>query len=126
MSCRSISTSLLVLATIIMGNSQIVLAANFHRNLVTRQSTGNSSSPYFDRISDHVNSIYDDLRIINKAIYDNPELGYKAYEAHDLLASFFEDQEWWNVTRSVRGVETAFQAVFDGKGEGPVIGFNAE
>jgi hypothetical protein len=121
----SVSTSLLVLASTIVARSHFVPASNNHQNLVTRQSTSNSSSPYFDSISDHLDSIYDDLWTINKAIYDNPELGYEEFEAHDLLASFFEDQEGWNVTRFVGGVETAFQAVFDGEGEGPIVGFNA-
>jgi len=126
MSPRSVSTSLLVLVSTIAAKSHFIPASNNHQNLLTRQSTSNSSSPYFDSISAHLDSIYDDLWTINKAIYDNPELGYEEYEAHDLLASFFEEQEGWNVTRSVGGVETAFQAVFDGEGEGPIVGFNAE
>ncbi|KAM0703388.1 hypothetical protein Q7P35_009327 [Cladosporium inversicolor] len=126
MSPRSISTSFLLLTSTIIGNLQTVSAARSHKNLIPRQITGKNSSPYFDSVSNHLDSTYDDLWTINKAIYDNPELGYKEYEAHDLLASFFEDQDGWNVTRSVGGIETAFQAVFDGEGEGPIVGFNAE
>lgn len=37
-----------------------------------------------------------------------------------------EEQEGWNVTRSVGNISTAFMAVFSGTGDGPVIGFNAE
>lgn len=125
MSPRSLSASVLLLTSTIFGNLQTVSAAR-HKNLIARQSTSNNSSPHFDSVSDYLDSIYDDLWTINKAIYDNPELGYKEYEAHDLLASFFEDQDGWNVTRSVGGIETAFQAVFDGQGEGPIVGFNAE
>lgn len=126
MSPRTFSTSFLLLTSTIFSNLQTVSAVRSHKNIIARQSTGNNSSPYFDSVSDHLDSIYDDLWTINKAIYDNPELGYQEYEAHDLLVSFFEDQDGWNVTRSVGGIETAFQAVFDGDGEGPIIGFNAE
>lgn len=126
MSRRALSASFLLLTSTILDNLHTVSAVRSHGNLIARQNTGNNSSPYFDSISDHLDSIYDDLWTINKAIYDNPELGYKEYEAHDLLASFFEEQDGWNVTRSVGGIETAFQAVFDGEGEGPIIGFNAE
>lgn len=126
MSPRSLSASLLLLTSTIISKFDAVSAARSHKGHVVRQSTGNNSSPYFDSVSHHLGSIYDDLWTINKAIYDNPELGYEEHEAHDLLASFFEEKDGWNVTRSVGGIETAFQAVFDGEGEGPVVGFNAE
>ncbi|PNH41821.1 hypothetical protein VD0004_g5339 [Verticillium dahliae] len=88
---------------------------------------GNSTaSVHFKAVSDYLDSIADDLWPLNKEIHDNPELGYEEVEAHDLLTSFMESQYGWNVTRSLGGFDTAFMAVFEGSGGGPVISFNAE
>ncbi|KAG7113250.1 Peptidase M20 domain-containing protein 2 like [Verticillium longisporum] len=88
---------------------------------------GNSTaSVHFKAVSDYLDSIADDLWPLNKEIHDNPELGYEEVEAHDLLTSFMESQDGWNVTRSLGGIDTAFMAVFEGSGGGPVISFNAE
>lgn len=83
-------------------------------------------SPHFTAISDYIDSITDDLSLINTEIHSNPELGYEEVKAHDLLTSFMEEQEGWNITRSVGNISTAFMAVFNGNGDGPVVGFNAE
>lgn len=120
MTPKILSAGLLTLA----GNSLLASANSPAKHVFARQS--NASSPHLDDVSNYIDSIYDDLWTINKEIYDNPELGYEEYDAHDLLASFMEDQDGWNVTRSVGGVETAFQAVFEGNGDGPIVGFNAE
>ena len=124
MAPKTLSAGLLVLAGSIVGTASLAPAGSSPRTLIPRQS--NSSSPYLDNVSDYIDSIYDELWTINKEIHDNPELGYEEFEAHDLLTSFMEDQDGWNVTRSVGGVETAFKAVFEGEGDGPVVGFNAE
>ncbi|KAM0328830.1 hypothetical protein ACHAQA_005246 [Verticillium albo-atrum] len=88
---------------------------------------GNTTeSVYVKAVSDYVDSVEDDLWSLNKEIHDNPELGYEEFEAHDLLTSFMEGQDGWNVTRSLGGIETAFMAVFEGSGSGPVVSFNAE
>ncbi|KAM5346266.1 hypothetical protein ACJ41O_009271 [Fusarium nematophilum] len=94
------------------------------KSLQPRQK--NETSPYVDTVSDYVDSIEDDLWSINKNIHDNPELGYKEVKAHKLLTDFMAKQKGWNVTRSVGGIETAFMAVFEGSGDGPVVSFNAE
>ncbi|KAG7134900.1 Peptidase M20 domain-containing protein 2 like [Verticillium longisporum] len=85
-----------------------------------------TASVHFKAVSDYLDSIADDLWPLNKEIHDNPELGYEEVEAHDLLTSFMESQDGWNVTRSLGGIDTAFMAVFEGSGGGPVISFNAE
>ncbi|KAL9950074.1 hypothetical protein D7B24_004332 [Verticillium nonalfalfae] len=86
----------------------------------------NTASVHFKAVSDYLDSISDDLWPLNKEIHDNPELGYEEVEAHDLLTSFMESQDGWNITRSLGGIDTAFMAVFEGSGEGPVVSFNAE
>lgn len=77
-------------------------------------------------MSKYVDSISETLWPINTEIHDNPELQYEEVRAHDLLTSFLESQEGWNVTRSAYNISTAFTAVFKGNGDGPVVSFNAE
>nr|XP_036582679.1 metallopeptidase [Colletotrichum truncatum]KAF6791470.1 metallopeptidase [Colletotrichum truncatum] len=97
-------------------------------SVLPRQTNGSSSetSPYFQAVSDYLDSIVDDLWPINKEIHDNPELGYEEVKAHKLLTDFMESHEGWNVTRSIYNISTAFVAVFEGSGEGPIVSFNAE
>lgn len=114
------------LLALILSHGQHMVAATGSNHLVTRQSNDTALNPHFAAISDYVDSITDDLSTINTQIHSNPELGYEEVKAHELLTSFMEEQEGWNVTRSVGNISTAFMAVFEGSGEGPVIGFNAE
>lgn len=79
-----------------------------------------------DDIADYVDSIQDDMWNISKTIHDNPELGFEEVKAHDLLTSFLEAQEGWNVTRSLYNISTSFSAVFEGSGDGPIVSFNSE
>ncbi|GJD03628.1 aminobenzoyl-glutamate utilization protein B [Colletotrichum higginsianum] len=108
---------------VVLGASSIAASS-----LLPRQSNGTSGdpSPYLDAVSEYIDSIVDDLWPINKEIHDNPELGYEEVKAHDLLTSFMESHEGWNVTRSIYNISTAFVAVFEGSGDGPVVSFNAE
>lgn len=85
-----------------------------------------SVSPYFDTVSKYLDSLKDELWPINKEIHDSPELGWEEENAHDLLTTFMESQDGWNVTRSIYNISTAFSAVFEGNGDGPIISFNAE
>ncbi|KAF2623242.1 hypothetical protein BU25DRAFT_376200 [Macroventuria anomochaeta] len=114
------------LLALILSYGPHTVAATGSTYLVSRQSNGTALSPHFTAISDYVDSITDDLSSINTEIHSNPELGYEEVKAHELLTSFMEEQEGWNVTRSVGNISTAFMAVFEGSGEGPIVGFNAE
>lgn len=95
-------------------------------SLSPRQSSDNETSPYSDAVSKYVDSISETLWPINTEIHENPELQYEEVKAHDLLTSFLESQDGWNVTRSAYNISTAFIAVFQGDGDGPVVSFNAE
>ncbi|KAL1596722.1 hypothetical protein SLS59_007753 [Nothophoma quercina] len=114
------------LFALVLSSGQHHVTATGTSHLVTRQSNGTALNPHFTAISDYVDSIIDDLSSINTEIHSNPELGYEEFKAHELLVSFMEEQEGWNVTRSFPNISTAFMAVFEGSGEGPVVGFNAE
>lgn len=88
----------------------------------TSPETPGGDSKYFAAIDEY----HDDLWEISSEIHKNPELGWEEEFAHDLLTTYLEAQEGWNVTRSVKGIETAFVAVFAGSGDGPVVSFNSE
>ncbi|KAI8931450.1 hypothetical protein NX059_011777 [Plenodomus lindquistii] len=92
-------------------------------HVVSRQANDTSN---LAAISGYIDSIEDQLWNISKTIYDNPELGFKEVKAHDLLTSFMEEQDGWNVTRSLYNISTSFSAVFEGSGEGPIVSFNSE
>lgn len=119
-------------AALLLGVSSISLvtatssATAAARQLRRQESSPSDSSAYLTELSDFLDGISDDLWEVNKAIHENPELGYKEFGAHDLLTSFLEAREGWNVTRSTHGIETAFAAVFQGAEGGPVVSFNAE
>jgi hypothetical protein len=99
------------------------LALATRTSVVSRQ---NNETSYVEAISDYVDSISDDMWNISKTIHNNPELGFKEVKAHDLLTSFMETQEGWIVTRSLYNISTAFSAVFEGPGDGPIVSFNSE
>ena len=85
-----------------------------------------SVSPHFDAVSKYIDSMESELWSINKEIHDNPELGWEEEKAHELLTTFMEGQDGWKVHKSVGNISTAFVAVFEGSGDGPIVSFNAE
>ncbi|KAM6534511.1 hypothetical protein FALCPG4_004145 [Fusarium falciforme] len=85
-----------------------------------------SSATYLKDVSKYVDSINPELWPINKEIHGNPELQYEEVQAHKILTDFMADQDGWKVTRSAYNISTAFVAVYEGDGDGPVVSFNAE
>ncbi|EIN04502.1 amidohydrolase [Punctularia strigosozonata HHB-11173 SS5] len=76
-------------------------------------------SPYLDSLSPA-------LRSLNRAIHDNPELGYSEYLAHENLVAFFAHYDGWKVSPRAYGIDTAFIAEYDTGRPGPIVSFNAE
>lgn len=58
-------------------------------------------------------------------IFDNPELGGKEIFAYKLLTQYLEEENF-NVTHGVGGLETAFKAEFIKGNDGPTIGLLCE
>ena len=83
-----------------------------------------SQSP--DPVSKYVDSISEELWPINKEIHENPELAFHEVRAHKLLTDYLSSHDGWTVQRSAYNMSTAFVAVFEGSGDGPVVSFNAE
>lgn len=79
--------------------------------------------PHIDRFIDNIS---EELWIINKHIYDNPELGYEEHKAHALLTDFMKSRSGWMVTPSAYGMATAWVATYDSGAIGPVVSFNVE
>ncbi|KAJ3547265.1 hypothetical protein NM208_g1601 [Fusarium decemcellulare] len=91
-----------------------------------RAASKTSSGTYLKDVSKYVDSISPELWPINKEIHDNPELQYEEVKAHKALTDFMDDQDGWKVTRSAYNISTAFVAIYEGDGDGPVVSFNAE
>lgn len=78
------------------------------------------------RISNYIDEISDELWEVNEYIHNNPELGYEEYKTHARLTSFMLSKKEWRVTKSAYGMDTAWVAVYDREGDGPVVSFNVE
>lgn len=70
-----------------------------------------------------INELDSEIHQINRDIYNNPEVKWREFKAHDLICNFLEKQGF-SVTRHAYGMETAFKACY-GTG-GRAISFNAE
>ena len=53
----------------------------------------------------------DELKALSTEIWENPELAFKEYKAHQLLSGFLE-QKGFKVQRSYGNIETAFKATY--------------
>lgn len=61
---------------------------------------------------------------INRQIYENPEIKYKEFKAHDFLTAWLEENNWV-VKKKAFGVDTSFEASY-AKGKGRTVSYNAE
>ncbi|KAF5227877.1 hypothetical protein FAUST_11481, partial [Fusarium austroamericanum] len=114
------------LAAFVYGLALLGTPVSSSQTSLTPRQKKNGASPYTDTVSKYVDSLDKELWSINKNIHDNPELGYKEFKAHKLLTAYMKKQKGWKVTDTVGGIDTAFMAVFEGTGDGPVVSFNAE
>src|SRR4029450_6734274 len=67
------------------------------------------------RLAAEIDRRAETLLDVSHRIHGHPELNYEERFAHDLLTGVLED-EGLAVTRSARGVETAFEAAAGGSG----------
>lgn len=58
-----------------------------------------------------IESRVSELNSLGVQIWENPELNYEEYKAHDLLTSFLEGSGF-SVERSYKSLETSFRAIF--------------
>ncbi|KAM7210356.1 peptidase M20 [Rhypophila decipiens] len=98
-----------------------------HEDCLPSKRDADPDLPHLPEISDFIdNQVAEALWPVNKAIHDNPELGYHEVIAHDALTSFIQSRSGWNVTRHAYGIKTAWTAVYDSGRPGPVVSLNAE
>lgn len=77
------------------------------------------------RVTDEVDEIRTRLIAMSDMVHSNPEIGYQEYQTSKLYSDELE-KYGFSVTRGVSGLSTAFNAVFRGREEGPLIAFLAE
>ena len=80
---------------------------------------------YIRQITQELESRRQELTVISRTIWENPETGYQEYRASGLLAGLLEENGF-AVTRGICGMETAFMGVKKTGKPGPVIAFVAE
>ncbi|KAM0453470.1 hypothetical protein ACHAO4_005063 [Trichoderma viride] len=71
-------------------------------------------------VNSHLDEVSAQLREVNRAIHDNPELGYKEFQAHDTITSFLEKQGF-DVKRKTWGLDTSFEATIGSGGRQVVV-----
>ena len=70
--------------------------------------------------SEAIASREEELVALGVKIWENPELNYEEYKAHDLLTNYLE-QRGFSVARSYTNIETAFKATFGNGGPNMAI-----
>ncbi|KAL7926148.1 hypothetical protein ACQKWADRAFT_329132 [Trichoderma austrokoningii] len=71
-------------------------------------------------VNSHLDGVSSQLREVNRAIHDNPELAYKEFQAHETIASFLEKQGF-DVKRKAWGLDTSFEATIGSGGRQVVV-----
>ncbi|PTB54489.1 hypothetical protein M431DRAFT_84687 [Trichoderma harzianum CBS 226.95] len=64
---------------------------------------------FLNNSHDAIDAADQDLRALNKAIHDNPELGYQEFYAVETISSFLQ-KHGYAVTKQAYGLETSFMA----------------
>ncbi|KAH8680746.1 hypothetical protein BX600DRAFT_519920 [Xylariales sp. PMI_506] len=91
--------------------------------VATEESSSGAVSSFDSLIQSTIDGLDADLQGINKKIWENPELGFEEFQAHDNIVALLR-KHGHNVTEHAFGIETSMQAEF-GTG-GRVVTFNAE
>ena len=78
-----------------------------------------------ERALEEVDSLRAEITRIGDYIHANPELGYQEQKAAELLTSELR-RAGFKVQKGIRGMDTAFRAELEGKGQGPKVAFVAE
>lgn len=71
-------------------------------------------------VNNHLDELSPELRVINKALHDNPETGFNEFFAHDTLTSFLE-KRGFQVKRKTYGLDTSFEATLGSGGRQVVV-----
>lgn len=84
-----------------------------------------SVNQYTETLQKLIQSVSPELRELSEYIYDHPELGHEEFlssKAHVVLL----EKHGFEVEYPYLGIDTAFKAVYKGKGEGPTIAYLSE
>jgi len=72
-----------------------------------------------------IDDISSELRKLSLSIWNHPEIGFEEHHTHDVLVKFMSDHGF-EVKPHAYGLDTAFEAVFQHKEGGRVVGFQSE
>ncbi|KAJ9145511.1 Peptidase M20 domain-containing protein 2 [Pleurostoma richardsiae] len=78
-----------------------------------------------DVVIDSIDAASEDLRRLNLAIWNNPEIMFQEFKACKLLTEWLQNRGW-SVKSEVYGIETAFEARFSVVPGGRTVCYNAE
>lgn len=71
-------------------------------------------------VNSHLDELSPQLRTVNQAVHDNPELAYKEFQAHDTITTFLE-KLGFDVKRKTWGLDTSFEATIGSGGRQVVV-----
>ncbi|WP_225742998.1 M20 family metallopeptidase [Marinilactibacillus sp. Marseille-P9653] len=84
-----------------------------------------SVNQYTENIQELIQSVSPELRKLSEYIYDHPELGHEEFLSSKAHVELLE-KHGFEVEYPYLGIDTAFKAVYKGKGEGPTIAYLSE
>lgn len=84
-----------------------------------------SVNQYTETIQELIQSVSPELRELSEYIYDHPELGHEEFLSSKAHVELLEEHGF-EVEYPYLGIDTAFKAVYKGKGEGPTIAYLSE
>lgn len=73
----------------------------------------------------YTEDIADEIKLLSKKIYDNPEISFNEYQASKLLSDFLR-KEGFELEEKVAGMDTAFKAIWQGSEKKPCLAFLCE
>lgn len=78
-----------------------------------------------ETVSKTIQAHAEGLTEVSQYIFDNPELCYKEFKAHDKLTGYL-DSLGFKVERHFKDIETSFRVVYQNGEGGPTWGLNSE
>lgn len=78
-----------------------------------------------EQVKQEIDRLRDEMTHVARAIYENPETGYREYKSSRILSDFLE-RNGFGVIRNIAGMETAFLATYSNGSAGPTIALLAE
>lgn len=79
----------------------------------------------YSHLETKYNKIFEDLKRINRFMFDNPELGLREFKAQEILTEYLKNNNFI-IEKGLCNIETSFKATYSSKKDGPTIALLAE